>query len=60
MLKQKIYDVCFTDIKGQECHARYQCKNKAEAKRLFFTEIKTGETLISINKVKKLVRTMAK
>ena len=47
-----LYDVYYTDAKGNVTKARYYGHSRDEAKRLWMSERKFGEELIRVEKIK--------
>lgn len=48
----RLFDVFYTTSDGKERVVRYYCKDKSEARRLFFSEIKRDEELKRVVEVK--------
>lgn len=48
----RLFDVFYTTADGKEQVVRYCCKDKSEARRLFFSEIKRDEELKRVAEVK--------
>lgn len=48
----KLWDVYFTKDDDKEYKVRYCCVDKSQARRLFFSEIKKGESLERIVEAK--------
>ena len=49
--QDKLFDVFYTDAKGNMHSVRYCCKNEDEARRLFFSESKKGETIHRVDEI---------
>lgn len=49
----KLFDVYFTNAEGKDLKVRYCCSDKAEAERLFFSEIKKGDELKRVVEIMK-------